>query len=41
MNIDKLETEYLSENQVSELSESEKYYLIVHLMADMESKKHE
>ncbi len=36
MNIDELETQYLTENQIEELSESEKYHLIVRIMAAKE-----
>lgn len=39
MNIDDVETKYLTNNQVEELSESEKYHLIVRLMAKEESLK--
>lgn len=36
MNIDELETIYLTENQIEELSESEKVHLITRLMAAKE-----
>lgn len=36
MDIKKLEQEYLTKNQIAELSESEKYHLIVRLMAERE-----
>ena len=41
MNIDKLETEYLNQNQIDEADVSQKERLIVLLMADKESKGHE